>query len=297
MREFDLWGAPFDGGATLGWPGARYGPEAIRRSLAWLRGRAEGDVIYSLDSESEHDISGDFLIDRGDVDVVPCDLTASLAACSSAVSESVTAGRVPLFVGGDDSMLFGAVRGFHSAVEGSVGLVYFDAHYDLADGNVRQGRYSQSSGMRRCLELERVRPDAAIQVGLRNFNFPSSARFADEVGLDVLTAKASCAIGAEASAQRIVERASAADRVFLAIDVDALDPSCAPGAGAHEPGGFSSRHMLDLVCALAPHCDALAILEVNPMIDLNDTTARLAATLLFDFAVFGRRRADDTEQG
>ena len=47
----------------------------------------------------------------------------------------------------------------------------------------RQGRHSQSSGMRRSLELERVDPKRCVQVGTRNFNFPSSKAFIDKVGL------------------------------------------------------------------------------------------------------------------
>nr|WP_246211430.1 arginase family protein [Phytoactinopolyspora alkaliphila] len=285
-----MWGAPFDGGATLGWPGSRYGPEAIRRSLAWIRGRVEDEAVYWLDSASHHDLSGNFLTDRGDAEVVPSDLMASLDAVSSAITDTMDKERVPIFVGGDDSMLFGAVRGFHRSVSGSVGLIYLDAHFDLADTNAKQGGFSQSSGMRRCLELDRVAPGATIQVGLRNFNFPSSARYAEDVGLQVLTAKTSIDIGVTDSVRRIVDRVGGADHVVLTVDIDVVDPAFAPGSGAHEPGGFSSRHFLDLVTGLAPHCDALALMEVNPMIDVNDTTSRLAATAIFDFAVSGQER-------
>jgi hypothetical protein len=42
-------GVPYDGAATLGWPGARYAPEEVRRQLAWMRMRVEDGRIYWVD--------------------------------------------------------------------------------------------------------------------------------------------------------------------------------------------------------------------------------------------------------
>lgn len=89
----------------------------------------------------------------------------------------------------------------------------------------------------------------------------------------------------------MLARTAGADRVVLAFDIDVVDPAHAPGAGAHEPGGLTSRQALDAVRLLAPHCDAMTLTEVNPMTDLNDQTANLAAYLLVHFAVHGAERA------
>src|SRR5204862_149541 len=79
--------------------------------------------------------------------------------------EETRAARVPIVVGGDDSILFAAAAGFHDAVDGTVAIVHFDAHLDLLDESPRQGRYSHSSGMRRALELPRVVPRHSVQIG------------------------------------------------------------------------------------------------------------------------------------
>src|SRR5205823_2587127 len=84
--------------------------------------------------------------------VVPHDLMATLAAARAKTAEETRAGRIPVVVGGDDSILFPAVAGFHDAVAGTVAIVHFDAHLDLMDESPAQGRYSHSSGMRRALE-------------------------------------------------------------------------------------------------------------------------------------------------
>jgi len=149
-------GAPYDGAATLGWPGARYAPGEVRRHLDWMRMRVQEGRIYWIDEDRIVPVRPEQLLDAGDASVVPHDLVASLAAVRTKTREQTAAGRVPAVVGGDDSILFPAVAGFHDAVGGQVAVVHFDAHLDLLDESPAQGRFSQSSGMRRALELPRV---------------------------------------------------------------------------------------------------------------------------------------------
>ena len=286
-RSFDLWGVPFDGAATLGWPGSRYAPERVRRALGWMRMRVQDGRIYSNDTGRLHELAPDALRDRGDADIVAHDLTATLDACSAAVASSVADGRVPIVIGGDDSLLFGCVRGFHDAHDGSIGILHFDAHLDLLDESRQQGRFSQSSGMRRALELPRVSAEHSIQVGVRNFNFPASQKFIREIGLGQMSAVEYHDIGTHRAVERIESRLKGCDHVFWSFDIDVVDPSAAPGAGAHEPGGLTTRQVLDCVRLLASRCDGLAIVEVNPLMDHHDMTSILAANLAFAFAVYG----------
>jgi len=290
-RQFDLIGAPFDGAATLGWPGSRYAPAKIREALGWMTMRNEDGKIYSLDTGGLMAAGPDLLVDRGDVDVVPHDLMATLENTANAVADSVRAGRVPVLLGGDDCLLYAGVKGLHDAVDGSVAVIHFDAHLDLMDHNVRQGSYSQSSGMRRSLELERVHPEHTIQLGLRHFNFPTSLAFINEAGPAQITALEFDRIGIEAAVDRILDRVTGADYVYFSFDIDVVDPAYAPGAGAHEPGGITSRHAIELVKALAPQCDGFGVTEVNPLKDLHDMTSNLAAYLCYYFAVFGAEKA------
>lgn len=287
FRGFDLWGVPFDGGSTLGYPGSRYAPTRIREALSWITQRVQQGAIYSLESNSIFEIGDELIRDRGDAAVIPHDLEATIAACTAAVSTSVADGRVPIVLGGDDSLFFPAVKGLHDAVAGTVGVIHFDAHLDLLDHNPHQGKHSQSSGMRRSLELDRVTPDNCLQVATRHFNFPSSGDFKRTTGLSHLTVGEFQALGAAGAARRILDHVSGADHLFLSFDIDAIDPAFAPGAGAHEPGGLTSGEALEVVRLLAPHCAGMAITEVNPMMDLGNTTATLAAYLLYHFAVFG----------
>jgi agmatinase len=290
-RSFDLWGVPFDGGATLGWPGSRYAPARVRAALSWMLMRGQDQRIYSNDTGLIHPFPSDLIRDCGDADVVAHDLMVSLDACSRAVASSVDSGRIPIVIGGDDSLLFACLKGFHDSHKGSIGIVHFDAHLDLMDENRQQGRYSHSSGMRRALELPRVSSRHSIQVGARHFNFPSSHDFIREIDLAQLPTVEFFRLGTEAAVQRILEQVSGCDHVFWAFDIDAIDPSAAPGAGAHEPGGLTARQALDCVRLLANHCDGLSIVEVNPLTDVGDMTSTLAANLAFSFAVYGQEAA------
>src|SRR5439155_707090 len=132
-RRFDLWGVPFDGAATLGWPGSRYAPERVRAALQWMLMRPQNEQIYSIDTGRLHPFPNDLLRIRGDAEVVAHDLMASLDACTAAVASSITDGRVPIVIGGDDSLLYACVKGFHDSHEGPIGILHFDAHLDLMD--------------------------------------------------------------------------------------------------------------------------------------------------------------------
>jgi formiminoglutamase/agmatinase len=278
-------GVPFDGGATLGWPGARYAPDEVRRNLAWMRMRVEEGRIYWIDRDEVVPFDPNSLQDEGDVAVVPHDLMATLAATRSRVADIAGAGKVPVVVGGDDSLLFPSVAGLHDALSGVVAVVHFDAHLDLTESNPRQGTHSQSSGMRRALELDRVDAHQCVQVGTRNFNFPSSKAFIDSVGLTEIPATRVLADGVPAAMATVDSVIGAADHLFVSVDIDVLDPAFAPGVGWQEPGGLTVRQLLDFLVALAPRADGLALNEVNPMTDHRSQTSIVAANLIFQFAV------------
>ncbi|MFP3570101.1 arginase family protein, partial [Paraburkholderia sp. SIMBA_030] len=120
----------------------------------------------------------------------------------------------------------------HDALPGKIAIVHFDAHLDLMDSSEAQGRYSQSSGMRRALELDRIDARQCIQVCERHFNFPASGRFKHDNDLVHLSAREVLKLGPAATVERILARTQGADHIFLSFDIDAIDPAYAPGAGA-----------------------------------------------------------------
>ncbi len=283
--RYALVGAPYDGSATLGWPGSRYGPEEVRRALSRLARRADGGEIYSLDDNLNVPWDPAWFVDAGDAAVVPSDDARTRAAVRDAVAGRLGRGEVPVLVGGDDSVSFPFLHALHDTAPGPVGLIHLDAHLDLMDASEGQGRYSHSSGIRRGLELPRLDGRRVIQIGTRNFNFPTSKRFVDASGVTQLPAREFERIGTHAAAERALAAIADADRVALIIDIDVLDPACAPGCGAFEPGGLTARQLLDFVQIVAPRISALAVTEVNPLVDFRNLTATVAANTIYHFLI------------
>ncbi len=79
-------GVPYDGAATLGWPGARYAPAEVRRHLGWMMMRVQAGAIYWIDEDRIVPFEVAQLVDAGDAAVVPHDLMATLAADHPPVS-------------------------------------------------------------------------------------------------------------------------------------------------------------------------------------------------------------------
>jgi arginase family enzyme len=68
------------------------------------------------------------------------------------------------------------------------------------------------------------------------------------------------------------------------MDIDGLDPSCAPGVSHREPGGLSTRQVIDLIQSIEQPVVAADIVEYNPRCDLSNMTALVAAKLLKEIA-------------
>ena len=69
IRASDLWGVPFDGESTLGWPGSRYAPERVRQRAGWINMRIKDGRIYQLETDTIHGVGEGLLVDRGDVEI------------------------------------------------------------------------------------------------------------------------------------------------------------------------------------------------------------------------------------
>jgi agmatinase len=224
-------------------------------------------------------VAAEFL-DCGDVELsgAPEDLAADLAAGTAAVRDVVAAGAVPLVVAGDHSAPPVVVRGLPD--DRPLDVLHVDAHLDFRD-EVAGLRDGYSSPIRRLRELPHVR--TVVQVGLRDVG---SAREAE-----VLAARAAgnVLVRAEEVHERgaplldeLAARFDPAHRVYITIDVDGLDPSCAPGTLWPAPGGLWFWQVARLVRAVSGRCElaGMDVCEFVPARDPQGHTALAAARLL-----------------
>jgi agmatinase len=157
-------------------------------------------------------------------------------------------------------------------------LVQFDTHLDLGDDLIGV-RYSHANPMKRISELDNV--SGLTHIGIRGLlNPPDWVEEARRGKSTVHTADEVHREGVEAIAAQIPE----CENLYVTLDIDALDPSVAPGTGTPEPGGLSYRQVRHLLeaCARKGKLAGMDLVEVNPAFDPTGRTAQVAARLIID---------------
>jgi len=276
-------GAPFDGG-TQWRPGARFGPRAIREaSTLFAFGHAgaydhEDDETYLADCR---------IADIGDADIIHTDTEQSHANIEAGVRKILQAGAVPVVLGGDHSINIPCIRAF--ADQPPLHLVQIDAHLDFVDE--RHGvRHGHGNPMRRAIEQTHV--TGLTQLGIRNVSSTARDGYEDARarGADILSVRQTRRLGTQA----VLARIPSGCRYYLTIDIDAFDPSIAPGTGTPSHGGFTYYEVLELLAGLVKQGRVVGIdlVETAPAYDPSGITAILAAQLLLN--LIGRMAASTT---
>lgn len=284
-------GAPFDI-ATTNRPGARFGPRAIR-TAAYESGTYHMDLDIEIFDHLE-------VVDYGDAYCPHGQTEPSHANIRERVHQIASRGIVPIVLGGDHSITWPAataVADVHGY--GNVGVVHFDAHADTADiidGNLA----SHGTPIRRLIESGAVPGDRFVQVGLRGY-WPPAETFAwmKEQGMVWHTMQEIWDRGFKTvMADAIAEALGQADKLYISLDVDSLDPAFAPGTGTPEPGGLATVDLLRMVRQLALDHEVVGmdVVEVAPAYDVSDLTVNAAHRMVFE-ALGGmaerRRRSPD----
>ena len=272
-------GAPFDFG-TQWRSGARMGPRAIREaSTLFSFGHAgaydhEDDVTY-LDPAKVT------IVDIGDADIVHTNTEMSHANIAHGVRKILTAGAIPVVLGGDHSINIPCINAFED--QDPIHIVQIDAHLDFVDE--RHGvRFGHGNPMRRAAEKSYV--TGLSQIGIRNVSSTARDGYVDAraMGSDIQSVRQVRKMGVNAMLDRIPEGV----RYYVTVDIDAFDPSIAPGTGTPSHGGFLYYEVLELLAGLAKRGQivGLDLVEVAPDYDQTGSTSTLAAQLLMN--VIGR---------
>ncbi|HEU5099116.1 MAG TPA: arginase family protein [Roseiflexaceae bacterium] len=277
-------GVPHDAATSLGNPGGRFGPQALREALRGVFDWRLQDGRLADQDTGVIDLSAVEVADHGDIALSYHSTDQTVEQTTLAVRRALEAGFLPLIVGGDHGITFPAIKALHDHTSGRIGVIQLDAHCDLMDYSERQGRYSGSSGMRRALELDRMRGPNLVQVGLRGYTTVEQYEIGQRLGVRRIGATRLAEIGPRAAAAEALAAAGdGTDAIYLTVDMDAINPGEAPGTGWPEPGGLTGQQAIDFVRALAPHIAAMDIAELNPLYDTpGRATALLAARLMLN---------------
>lgn len=280
-------GAPFDMGTQYR-AGARFGPRSIR----------EASTLFSFGHDGAYDFEDDIvylpvdkvkIVDIGDADIIHTDTIASLENIELGVRKILENGALPVVLGGDHAVHIPCIRAFKD--QAPVHLVHIDAHLDFVDE--RHGvRYGHGNPIRRASELSHV--ERITQLGIRNVSSSNRSDYeaARAAGSDILSVRQFRKLGVEGVLNRIPEA-----RYYVTIDIDAFDPSIAPGTGTPSHGGFEYYEILEVLKGLTAKGDVVGVdlCEVAPDYDHTGTTAFLAAQLLMNFLgyIFHARARSD----
>jgi len=289
-------GAPFDGGTSYR-SGARFGPKAMRETCYLPHDGSRPSLAMRVDGLVDMRV-----LDMGDVEMFSGDAVKSCAALEIVIEQISRAGVIPLVLGGDHTVTWpnitGVARG--SDAWGKLGVIHFDAHADT--GDITFGSLiGHGHPMRQLIESGAVKGNRFLQVGLRGYWPPPEtlAWMADqEMRSYEMTEIVERGLK-ECLDEAITYAQQECDPIFLSVDIDVVDPGSAPGTGTPEPGGLSSRELLDSVRRIAYEVPlaGVDIVEVAPPYDHADITALLGNRVVLEVLSGMARRRSDAKTG
>jgi agmatinase len=272
-----IWGIPFDA-AVSNRPGARFGPQAIRRASAIFDNDPQYPFHRDLFAELAVIDYGDCLLDYGNHQKTP-------AAIEREAAKILRSGATLISLGGDNFVTWPLLKA-HAAIHGPLALVHFDAHQDTWFDDGR--RIDHGSFVARAVRAGIIEPEWSIQVGIRT-------HAPDDFGIRILYGHELEDMRVSDIAHAIRERAIGR-KVYVTFDIDCLDPAFAPGTGTPVAGGPSSAKMLSVLRALGD-LDIVGadVVEVAPAYDHADITAIAGASVAMHYlGLLAERKAKKT---
>ena len=240
---------------------------------SFLRGAAEAprlirEALFSdarnLWSESGIDLGSEGILnDAGDIS------PASPRQIEDAVSSLLAQGLRPLALGGDHSITFPIVTAIAREYS-SLSILHFDAHPDLYH-DFRGNPFSHASPFARIMEAKLAQ--RLVQVGIRTMNAHQRQQ-AERFGVEVIEMKDfKDDLGLRFDTP-----------VYVSVDLDALDPAFAPGVVQREPGGLTTRQVIQTIQSIEAPVIGADIVEFNPELDPTGMTAVVCAKILKELA-------------
>lgn len=228
------------------------------------------------------------------------EIARTLGVLCEKVAQSYSAQETPLILGGDHSIAIGTVAGLASVgrkTGSKFGLIWFDAHGDAntpetsPSGNIHGMPQAVifGRGAPRLVEIGGFRsgetkldPANAALIGARAID-EHEKEILREIGITVFTMESIDRRGIHSVTREAIEVASSGtDGIHVSFDVDAMDPSVAPGVGTPSRGGLTYReaHTAMELIAESEKLISLEVAEVNPILDVGNATAEVAVEII-----------------
>ncbi len=263
--DYIILGIPTDLGAKSQRKGRIDSPGKIRElSENWfipLRGKINEKKIY----------------DAGDLKISSKDILKNIETIKDSTKDIFKEGKIIIALGGDCSVKYGILSGLNH-VKKSISVIYIDSHPDLV---ISEKPY-YGSVMADCMKLKNIDFSKSVFIGIREIE-EREMKLIEEKKMTYFTPLDF----EENSIDMIFEKIrkiTKGNTVYVSLDIDAVDPSFAPGVGCIAPGGLSSTEILSLINKLKTlNPVGLDITEFIPKYDINDITGKLIFRIIHEF--------------
>jgi len=248
------------------------GPDAIRKQLAKLPNHLTENVL---------------LLDTGTVDCNDGDLKKTQTVLSRTVTQLLNQNTFPILLGGGHDIAYGHYNGIkkYLATEGknkSIGIINFDAHFDL-----RSNQTNNNSGT----PFYQIAQDCKLEqsnfrymcLGIReDANNSTLYDTAKDLGVTYVEKANFNLLYFDEIKEKIAQFTKEVDYIYTTIDLDGFSSAYAPGVSAASPMGFSPEIVLEClkIIIASKKMISLDIAEMNPTYDIDQQTAKLAASLI-----------------
>ncbi len=239
---------------------------------SYLKGAAQAPPLIRLAynspsanyfAENGLEIHADLLDDKGDFEVEEYMDIAEITL------RNLIKDRPMITLGGDHSITYPLLKAFHQ-VYGKMEILHIDAHPDLYD-SFEGDPYSHACPFARIMEDGLA--SKLTQIGIRTLNTHQREQ-ADKFGVSMIEMK-----DLDLNALPSFE-----EPLYLSLDLDALDPAYAPGVSHQEPGGLSTRQVLEILNKINVPIVGADIVEYNTQRDIHGLTAMTASKFLKEIA-------------
>lgn len=210
-------------------------------------------------AENGVDTNSENVFDKGDFGI------SDYFEIEKVTAENLEKDAKLITLGGDHSITFPIVKAlnkFHPKID----ILHFDAHPDLYD-ELLEDKFSHASPFARIMEnglAERL-----VQIGIRTLNSHQKQQ-AEKFDVEIIEMK-------NFNTSKIP---NFENPVYISLDMDAFDPAFAPGVSHQEPGGLTSRQVIEIIQNIDQKITGADIVEYNPKQDVRDMTGILAAKCL-----------------
>ena len=214
---------------------------------------------FNLFAENGKSIENSNIVDNGDFQI------SEYFDIETITKKHLDLGCKILTLGGDHSITYPIIKAHHKK-HPNLNILHIDAHCDLYD-NYEGDKHSHACPFARIMENNYA--IKLVQVGIRTLN-EHQAQQAKKFNVEIHEMK-----NLDLSAISKFNRP-----LYISLDLDAFDPAFAPGVSHHEPGGLSSRQVINLIHRIDAEVIGADIVEYNPNRDFQNMTAFLAAKMM-----------------